>query len=258
MTTHSRPLILPDFIIGGSPRSGTTWTHKLLSVHPDVFMAQPEAPEPKFFHVDDLYDQGLGYYARTWFQGAEGRRAVGEKTSYYLENPTAARRIHADLPGVKLIFLLRDPAARAYSNYLRSRHFGFETESFEAALELEEERERTLPAGLRFIRPHAYASRGMYADHLQVYIDLFGMERILCLAFEDIARDPGGVAACVHRFIGVEERPQDGASLGRVNEAPKVAGETRPAQAVFDALRARFRAPNRRLAEMLGRDFGWD
>lgn len=249
---------LPNFIIGGSPRSGTTWTHKLLSRHPEVFMAQPEAPEPKFFHVDPLYAHGLDYYAQTWFTGAEGRRAVGEKTSYYLENPVAARRIHADLPGVKLIFTLREPAARAYSNYLRSRHFGFESESFERALALEEERERALPDELRFIRPHAYASRGMYADLLAIYFELFGPERILCVRFEDIALDPGGVAARVHRFLGVEARPEDGKSLGRVNEAPVVSGENGPPQAALAALRERFREPNRRLAALLGPSFAWD
>lgn len=248
---------LPTFIVGGSPRSGTTWTHQLLGRHPDVFMAQPEEPEPKFFHVDALYERGLAHYAETWFRGAEGYAAIGEKTSYYLENPVAARRIHADLPGVKLIFLLRDPVARAYSNYLRSKHFGFETESFERAIELEDERERTLPAALRFVRPHAYASRGLYAELLDVYFGLFGRERILCVRFEDIAREAGAVAARIHRFIGVAERPEDGERLGRVNEAKVRTDEVRPPAHVMDALRRRFEEPNRRLAALLGPEFGW-
>lgn len=248
---------LPTFIIGGSPRSGTTWTHQLLRLHPDVFMAEPEEPEPKFFHVDQLYARGLDHYRETWFSGAGARQAVGEKTSYYLENAEAARRIHRDLPGVKMIFLLRDPVERAYSNYLRSRYFGFETEEFARALELEEERERTLPERLRFVRPHAYASRGLYADLLRVYFDLFGAQHILCVRYEDIALDPGAVAAQVHAFIGVEERPADGVALGRVNAAPAQAGVERPADAVFDTLRARFAEPNRRLAAMLGPGFAW-
>lgn len=248
---------LPDFIIGGSPRSGTTWAHQLLKRHPDVFMAEPEEPEPKFFHVDALYAKGLDYYADTWFNGAAGRRAVGEKTSYYLENSLAGRRIYQDLPGVKLIFLLRDPVARAYSNYLRSKAFGFETETFERALALEDERERTLPERLRFIRPHAYASRGMYADLLTPYFDLFGRQSVLCLRHEDVAVAPGALAAEIHRFIGVDERPQDGETLGRVNETRAGVEEERPPAAVFEALRRRFAEPNRRLADLLGRDFNW-
>lgn len=248
---------LPDFIIGGSPRSGTTWAHQLLLRHPEVFMAEPEEPEPKFFHVDGLYAKGLDHYADVWFAGAGACRAVGEKTSYYLENPTAARRIHADLPQVRLIFLLRDPVTRAYSNYLRSKAFGFETESFGRALALEDERERTLPERLRFVRPHAYASRGMYADLLAPYLALFGRERVLCLRHEDIAADPTVPAAAIHDFIGVAARPEDGAALGRVNGARVRDDEERPPQAVFDALRRRFEEPNRRLADLLGRDFNW-
>lgn len=251
------PRRLPDFIIGGSPRSGTTWTHQLLVRHPEVFMAEPEEPEPKFFHVDSLYAKGLDHYADTWFRGAEGYRAVGEKTSYYLENPIAARRIHADLPGVRLIFLLRDPVRRAYSNYLRSKAFGFETESFARALELEDERERTLPERLRFIRPHAYASRGMYADLLAIHFELFGPERVLCLRHEDIAEAPAATAATIHRFLGVSERGEDGAALGRVNEARPLPDEPPPPPTVIEALRRRFAEPNRRLADLLGRDLGW-
>lgn len=254
MTDPSR---LPTFIVGGSPRSGTTWTHALLKRHPDVYMAEPSEPEPKFFHRDELYARGLEHYADTWFADAAGRPIRGEKTSYYLESAVAARRIHADLPGVRLIFLLREPAARAYSNYLRSKAFGFETESFARALELEEQRERTLDPALRFVRPHAYASRGLYADLLEPYFALFGRERILCIRFEDIALDPGEVACRIHRFIGAAERPEDGVSLGRVNEARALPAEEPPPAEVMEALRRRFEEPNRRLRELLGPAFAW-
>ncbi|NQU72518.1 MAG: sulfotransferase, partial [Rhodospirillales bacterium] len=164
---------MPDFIIAGAPRCGTTWLYRVLSRHPDIFMAGPESPEPKFFHVDDIYQRGLDYYRQTWFSKAGNTAVLGEKTSYYLESSKAAARIVKHLPQVKLIFLLRDPATRAFSNYLRSREFGFEHETFANALDQEDERERKLPVELRFVRPHAYFSRGLYAAQLHPYLELF-------------------------------------------------------------------------------------
>ena len=89
-----------------------------------------------------------------------------------------AERIHAALPAVRLIFLLRNPVERAYSNYLWMRRNGFETETFARALMLEEQRERELPAALCYARPFAYFSRGQYgdhrdADHLAQFVRLF-------------------------------------------------------------------------------------
>ncbi len=109
---------LPEFIIGGAPRSGTTWLYELLDRHPDVHMAKPVKPEPKFFLRDDEYGKGLEYYANRWFADVEDGKIAGEKSTDYLESPSAAARIARDLPHVKLIFVLREPVARAYSNYL--------------------------------------------------------------------------------------------------------------------------------------------
>ena len=135
---------LPDFIIGGAPRSGTTWLYALLDRHPDVFMARPVAPEPKFFLVDDLYEKGLQYYSDTWFSTAAAASLAGEKSTDYLESGAAAGRIARDLPGVQLIFILREPTERAYSNYLWTRTNGLEIQDFASALVAEDERERTL------------------------------------------------------------------------------------------------------------------
>ena len=152
----TNPLRLPDFIIGGAPRSGTTWLYDLLNRHPDLYMARPKQPEPKFFLVDHFYAQGLVHYSQTWFAGALANQVAGEKSTDYLESAAAAERIARDLPAVKLVFILREPAARAWSNYLWSQMNGLETEDFETALRLEDERERTLSERLRFARPFSY------------------------------------------------------------------------------------------------------
>ncbi len=243
---------LPDFIIGGAPRSGTTWLYHLLSLHPGIFMARPVKPEPKFFLIDEQYREGLGYYSSKWFRDCPAGKIAGEKSTNYLESPEAARRILKDLPDVKMVFIFREPAVRAYSNYLWTKMNGLETESFGRALELEEQRERTLPERLKYARPYSYFSRGLYAGLIGPYLEL-GRERILCLRCEDIAQRPGELAARLHRFLGVEPRPGDAGSLGVVNAAT---GEDEPApEHLMSALRKRYRAHNERFYRLIGGDF---
>jgi len=243
----------PDFIIGGAARAGTTWLVRAMELHPSIRFAQPIAPEPKFFHVDHIYAKGIDYYLRTWFSDMPEEVVCGEKSTNYLSDPNSAARIRKHLPDVKLIFILREPGMRAWSNYLWSKMNGYETESFLRALELEEERERTLPEKLKFARPHAYFSRGLYAEQLGRYFDLFPRENLCCLNFNDIVRAPGRVLERVHAFLGVPSRPGDARGLGDINgatgEDEDMGGEARA------WLDERYRRPNAELAALLGSGF---
>jgi Sulfotransferase domain len=243
---------VPTFLIAGAPRSGTTWLYHLLDRHPDVYMAKPVRPEPKFFLVDELYERGFPHYIDTWFSGAASYAAAGEKSTNYLESSAAAERIHRHLPGVKLVFILREPAQRAYSNWAWSRMNRMETLDFETALEQEDDREHTAPPHLRYARPHAYFSRGLYAALLREYFTLFPREQILCLKFEDIILTPADLACRLHRFIGVAPRPDDTLGLDVVN--PSEAGDAM-SDDVRTRLRRRYAAANRELVTLLGPEF---
>jgi hypothetical protein len=245
---------LPDFIIGGAPRAGTTWLYELLDRHPDVRMAKPLAPEPKFFLVDQLYANGLRWYSDTWFAPAGPDVKAGEKSTDYLESASAAERIARDLPEVRLVFILREPVDRAYSNYLWSRQNGLEKESFETALALEDERERTLPERWRFTRPFSYFSRGLYAELLRPYTRRIPNQRLLVLKFEDLLGDPRGLAVSLHRFLDVAERPGDADDLGVVNPSTKT-DDDRLSAATRQDLAARYARPNADLQAMLGGRF---
>jgi hypothetical protein len=250
-----RPIVsrrVPDFIIGGAPRSGTTWLYTVLDRHPSVFMAKPVTPEPKFFLRDDLYAKGMGAYAAL-FADAKADQLAGEKSTNYLESPRAAERIRRDLPGVKLVFVLRDPVARAYSNYLWSKRNGREDASFEDALTDEDARERDLAPELRYARPHAYFSRGLYAELLAPYFALFPRDDVLCLAHEQIESDPERLAARAHRFLGVAERPEDARGLDKINSAAEEGPPLSPE--VRRRLESAYVAPNQRLHELLGPEF---
>jgi hypothetical protein len=247
----------PTFIIAGAPRSGTTWLYELLDRHPDVYMAKPPRPEPKFFLVDEVYARGIAYYFDTWFRGADAYSAAGEKTTNYLESSAAAERIHRHLPGVKLVFILREPAHRAYSNWLWSTMNGMEHDDFETALAREDERERTVAPHLKYARPHAYFSRGLYAKLLQPYLRLFPRDQVRCLKFDDVVRRPGELAEQLHRFIGVTSRPEDATGLDVVNPSEK-RGDVMP-QDVIDRLRRRYADSIRELAALVGPEFAeWE
>jgi hypothetical protein len=220
-------------------------------------MATPPRPEPKFFLVDELYARGLDWYAHQWFAAAPAKALCGEKSTNYLESASAARRMAGDLPEVRLIFLLREPAERAWSNYLWSCMNGAESETFARALDLEEEREGRLGAEHRFSRPHAYFSRGLYADLLEPWFGGFAREQILCLRYEDLVTAPGRLAERVHRFLGVVPRSRDADGLGTINAANTSGpdGARQPPPDVLRRLRARYTEPNRRLARLLGPTF---
>ena len=212
-------------------------------------MASPVTPEPKFFLVDRLYEKGLAYYANQWFADAGKARRAGEKSTDYLESAPAAERIARDLPDVKLVFILREPVDRAYSNYLWTRMNGPETEDFPTALRLEDQRERELPEPLKFARPFSYFSRGLYADLLTPYVERFPRDQILILRFEDILAKPIALAERLQRFLGVSVRPNDAHDLGVINPSEK--DTTGLAVEIRTELHELYAEPNRRLAEML-------
>lgn len=239
---------LPDFVIGGAPRSGTTWLYEALDRHPRVWLARPVRPEPKFFLVDSEYYRGLGYYRRRWFCGVPDRMIAGEKSTNYLESRCAAERLARDVPDAKLIFLLREPADRAFSNYRFSRMNGLEDLDFSVALGKEAQRERSYQERFRFSRPYSYFSRGLYARHLERWLDLFPRDQILIRRYEDLLTNPSEVLVDVHRFLGVEARPEDTEGIGVVNASD--AGQVD--QSVLESLKASYAEPNRLLYRMLG------
>lgn len=243
---------LPNFLIAGAPRAGTTFLYEVLDEHPEVYLAKPRNPEPKFFLIDDEFQKGLGYYSEKYFAGVEGQAAVGEKSTNYLENGQVAGRIRSLLPQVKLLFTLRNPIERALSNYLWSKKNGLETLSFEEAVEQEQAREAQYPAAYRYSRPFSYVSRGMYAAHLRPYLAAFPAAQIKVVLLEDLEAKPQEEIDEICRFLGVAARQSSGDLHRRVNSARQ--GDEQVGDATRGKLRDIYRAPNRELADLLNRD----
>lgn len=245
-------MTLPTFIIAGAPRSGTTFLYDLCASHPTIYMARPRTPEPKFFLVDGEYAKGLDYYAEKYFAPGSEFEAVGEKSTNYLEDPCVAGRIASALPEVKLVFVLRNPRERAFSNYLWSRKNGLETLDFDTALRREGEREASYPPAQRYSRPFSYISRGMYARLLQPYLQYFDRSRLLFLLDDDLARAPAGVARQLFEFLGVSSAELNFNFAAKVNSARRENEEI--PQLADEFLRGVYYYPNLELGALLGRD----
>jgi Sulfotransferase domain len=265
LTASRRPL--PDFLVIGAQRSGTTSLYRYLTAHPQVMPAVPS----KGVHYFDMHPgRSLRWY-RAHFPSASERARLerrfgapvmtGEASPYYLFHPRGPERAAAAVPEARLIAMLRDPVERAYSHYQQEFARGFEdSETFEQALEREPERlagerERMLAdpgydsPGLQH---HAYVARGEYVDQLAAWRERFGAERLLVVCMERFFADPVSGYAEVLRFLGLPD-PAEPPEFRAYNARPAagMAAETRA------RLRAHFAEPNRRLEEYLGMRMGW-
>lgn len=176
--------MLPNFLIIGAPRAGTTWVAKNLMGHPEIYI--PKKKELHYF--DQHYDKGSAYYG-AFFTGVTSEKAVGEVTPAYLATPEAPERISKDLPSVKLIVTLRNPVDRLYSRYLRGRGNYKENENLSF-----EEKIRAKPA---------LVEEGFYCDHLLRYYKCFPKQQILVLLYDELERDPAAYLRSIYEYLDV-------------------------------------------------------
>jgi hypothetical protein len=212
-------LPVPDIVIGGAPRSGTTFLCELLAKHPSVFIARPFIPEPKVCmtpHPDG--DPGLLQRYAAFFSDPGPCAIRVEKTSYYLENTAARKRLVRILPFAKFVFILREPVERAYSNWMRSRRNGLETLPFEEAIEREPTRASPLPEHQEYARPFDYLSRGRYGSLIEAWINAVGRDRVAVYVFEAAIAAPDAFVANLQSFIAVDPLPWSVLKTGKVNE----------------------------------------
>jgi len=204
---------LPNFLVIGASKSGTTSLYYYLQQHPDVYMSPVK--EPKFFALEgrklDFRGPGADERINRWavtdieeyralFEGAEGEKAIGEASPTYLHSPQAPGRIKHYVPEARLIALLRNPVDRAYSAYVQHVRDGREPLSFSEALREEEGRLRD-----NWSPGWGYKRIGFYHRHLKRYYEMFGEERIKVCLYEELSEDPVGVSRDIFRFLGVDD-----------------------------------------------------
>lgn len=251
---------LPTFIVAGAQKGGTTTLHNMLGEHPQIHVSRPK----ELHYFDRHYRNGLAWYAEA-FRPTGEHRAWGESTPIYMYEPLARRRMCRDLPEVRLVIILRDPVARAYSNYWMNRSKGVEdSETFEQAIDLEAER---MSAGSRRVAARfAYLDRGLYADQLEALEAAHGRDLIHPLLLSDLTTDPASALSKISSFLGVDADAgaqiplMHAKSFRRKNkdadkDKPRPAASYPPMLTETDEkLRLHFAESNQRLSAWLGRD----
>lgn len=211
---------MPDFLLMGAPKSGTTALHVALSRHPGLSLSSPK--EPKYFLTDGPPPTGGGpgdektYREYVWkredyealWSDAEPGQLRGESTTLYLADPAAHRRIRAEVPDAKLVAVLRDPVDRAHSNWSHLRSAGLEpVGDFPRACMLGEARAQE--GWGPFWR---YLQIGRYGEQLEHLFTQFPREQVLVLLYRDLREEPTKTLDRVCEFLGVE--------AGLVDEVP--------------------------------------
>lgn len=284
---------LPDFIVIGEMRCGSTTLWEMLDRHPAVGF--PEEKELHFFDDrDGKWGRGLNWYAGL-FQKIPAGFTCGEATPDYLFHEGACERIASTVPQAKLLVILRDPKERAWSHYWHNVRRGRETLGFDEAMKAEAERMKSPDVA---IRSHfSYVTRGHYVRRLKHYAGVFGRDALCVLFLEDLIARPEPCMREVCRHLGIEPLPEVLTSMAPqrnkadyprwpalsaltrrmmagVRDHPLLrapaeafakatrplrtySGQTRMDPATRDRLREVYRASDEELADWLGREVPW-
>ena len=212
-------MTMPNFLIIGAMKSGTTALYYYLEQHPEIYMSPVK--EPNYFSSQEQENTAdtvadIRAYQHL-FRGASGTKAIGEASHSYLYEPRAAAEIRRYIPEAKLIAILRNPIDRAYSHFLHMVRTGTEPlDDFAQALQEEE-------VGMRKERVFQdYIGRGLYYDQLRRYFGTFPREQVRVYLYEDLSGAPINTVQDAFRFLKVEDAFVPDVSLRRnVSGHPK-------------------------------------
>lgn len=202
--------MLPNLLLIGAQKSGTTSLHHYLSEHPEVFMSNVK--EPKFFALDGKLPRFVGPYVKRTpattslddycklFDGAESHLIRGESSTWYLCTPESPGRIQKLLPDVKMVAVLRHPIDRAWSNFRNNRWLEIEPlDDFQAALDAEPQRQRD-----NWGHPWYYVGKGLYHEQLCRFWRCFDRSQIQIHLYDDLVNEPSVVLRQTFEFLGVD------------------------------------------------------
>jgi hypothetical protein len=232
---------LPDFVIIGAQKGGTSFLYHLLTRHP---LVEPAArKELHFFDHPEHFDNGAEWYRRCFPRvgSKDGQRSItGEATPYYLFDPPVAKRMAQIVPKARLIALLRNPIDRAYSHYQMQVKRGTEPRTFEEAIEQQHS---------------SYVSRGIYVDQLLRWFEFFSKEQMLILKSEDFFKRPVESLKVVLSFLDLPDWQPEASDLQQRRHSGTYKQKMDPS--TRRRLEAYFEPYNQRLYECLDVDFGW-
>ncbi|WP_347375013.1 sulfotransferase [Aequorivita sp. Q41] len=254
---------LPDFLIVGAQKAGTTSLFYYLSQHPQI--VSPYKKEVHYFDGGlnpkvDTYKKGEKWYRSNFPLKPKSKKIkTFEASPLYLFNPLAPKRIKELLPNVKIIILLRDPVERAISQYHHeNKKEEWDNSPIVKAMQMEEERMKTALESKdykskEFIK-YSYKARGKYAEQIERYFMLFPKSNILILESDQFFQKPQEVLKKILSFVEVDDQYEF------KNLTPKNTGKYKAENVndeVKNYLKNYFNESNKELYELLGKDFNW-
>ncbi len=201
----------PDFLIVGTARAGTTSLHEMLGKHKDIFMPLQKEPcfftffneDPQFTHARNRYTTTIDAY-QTLFAG-HGKKIAGESSTPYLyfhqKTIENIRHLVPDHQNLKILIVLRDPAERAFSQYMHNRRDLREPLSFVEALQAESQRKKE-----NWHFDFFYADKGFYYAQVKAYQDAFREVKIVF--YDALEKNPEKLLTDIYKFLGVDLEPQ--------------------------------------------------
>jgi hypothetical protein len=205
-------MTLPNFVVVGAGRSGTTSLHQYLAQHPDIFMCRSKSPNffasgisqpswetPAAVAMSHQWVDHFDTY-QSLFSDAESVTAVGEVSPVYLQTTHAASRIAEVCGDVRIIAVLRNPVDRACAHFLGRQRDGIEPAGVSMEARMNELLDLGMPDDVAFGH---YPGCGRYHHFLSTYIDQFGGERVHIVLHDDLVSDPESVMSAMFGFIGV-------------------------------------------------------
>lgn len=250
---------LPDFMVIGPQKTGTTALYSFLVEHPDIYTSiQKEI----FYFNTDLYDNGIDWYKSHFPAFIHKNYLTGEATAKYFNSPIAAQRIARDLPLLKIIFILRDPAARAISDYYMKVRNGIEQRSLTDAISSEIKLLQDYGSGdlsnisnQELPQSKRYVLSGLYYFFLKEYTSHFALEQFLILESSNLKNNHDNVLKEIFAFLGVEnyvkQNKQKQVNVGNYSKKDRLYQDT------YQELVDFYRPYNEMLKELIKMDFPW-
>ena len=257
--------LLPDFIIIGAQKCGTTSFYDYLIKHPAIHVARQK--EIHFFEAD--FQSGLIFYKRNFptkiekyfVKNIERKKFItGEATPEYLHHPLVPKRLVKTIPNIRLIILLRNPVDRAYSHYNFNVRKGWEKTSFEEAIQLEESRLngevdnifKNESYSAKNFKHYSYLGRGRYFEQINYWQTYFPKKQFFFIQTEDLEKNPQKILKKTFNFLELDHFEIDEMQRLNVGNYKKMAHETRLKLIEY------FKPHNEKLYNFLGKKFEWD
>ena len=258
MTANSR--VLPDFIIIGTVRSGTTSLYYNMCKHPSILSASTD--EIGFF--DSNYQLGIEWYKSMFPKKTEMNKIkektkfsiTGEDTPFYFWKADVIDRIHKVIPDCKLIAILRNPIDRTYSNYQIGVKYGSENLSFEEAIREEkkflENNTSQVDPELKYSRPRSYLAKSHYSEQIKMWHKKFPRNQLLIISTEEYTTQHQKTFDDIFRFLELPTHKIGNPEKKKVEKYVSMNSNTR--QRLLDY----FRPYNSDLYKLIGKEFDWN